>query len=146
MEKILFCICTFNRNRSLIKCLENINKIKLIKKFDIEILIIDNTINFTSKKVIEKYKKKSSFKIFIKNEKKRGIVFARNACLDFIKKKKMKYVSFIDDDCIFDINWIINSQFHMQLLLYRSRTDRKTSCQQACLQVVLIQIRSRNGT
>ena len=109
MKKILICICTFNRNQSLIKCLESINKIKLIEKFNIEILILDNTINFSSQKIIKKYKKKSSFKIFIKNEKKRGIVFARNACLDFIKKKKIEYLSFIDDDCIFDKNWITNS-------------------------------------
>jgi len=34
---------------------------KLIKKFDVEILIIDNTIDFKSKKNVEKYKKKNFF-------------------------------------------------------------------------------------
>ena len=50
---------------------------RLIRKFDIEILIIDNTTDFKSKKIIENIKK-TSYKINIKNEKKRGIVNARN--------------------------------------------------------------------
>ena len=109
MKKIIICICTYNRNKNLIECLESIKRMKLIKKFDVEILIIDNTIDFKSKKKVEKYKKKTSFKINIINEKKRGIVYARNSCLDFIKNKKTNYISFIDDDCIFDKNWIVNA-------------------------------------
>ena len=85
MKKIIICICTYNRNKNLIECLESIKRMKLIKKFDVEILIIDNTIDFKSKKNVEKYKKKTSFKINIINEKKRGIVYARNSCLDFNK-------------------------------------------------------------
>ena len=66
MKKIIICICTYNRNKNLIECLESIKRMKLIKKFDVEILIIDNTIDFKSKKNVEKYKIPNGFKEFNK--------------------------------------------------------------------------------
>jgi len=109
MDNIILCICTYKRNNKLIDCLLSIKKLKLLKKFNIKILILDNTINFSSKNIIKNLKKKIGFKIFLKNEKRRGVVFARNACLDFINKENPKYVGFIDDDCILDPSWLINT-------------------------------------
>ena len=109
MKKILFCICTYNRNKSLIECLESIKFIKQIKKIRIEILILDNTKNFNSKNAIYKLKKSKFPKIHLKNQKKRGVVFARNACLNFIKKNNFDFIAFIDDDCILDKYWLVNS-------------------------------------
>jgi succinoglycan biosynthesis protein ExoM len=109
MNNIILCICTYNRNKKLINCLKSIEKLKLSKKFRLEILVLDNSINFLSKNIVENYKKKIDIKIFIKNEKKRGVVFARNACLDFVRKKKPKYVGFVDDDCVLDQYWLINT-------------------------------------
>ena len=109
MNNIILCICTYNRNKKLINCLKSVEKLKLSKKFRLEILVLDNSINFLSKNIVENYKKKIDIKIFIKNEKKRGVVFARNACLDFVKKKKPKYVGFVDDDSVLDQYWLINA-------------------------------------
>ncbi len=109
MKKILICICTYNRNQSLMNCLRSIEKMKLINKFFLEVFILDNTITFNSKNIIKKYKKIKSRKISLQNEKKRGIVFARNACLDFARKSKSEYIIFIDDDCIFDKSWLVNA-------------------------------------
>ena len=109
MDNIILCICTYKRNNKLIDCLLSVKRLKLLKKFNIKILILDNTINFSSKNIIKNLKKKIGFKIFLKNEKRRGVVFARNACLDFINKENPKYVGFIDDDCILDPNWLINT-------------------------------------
>ena len=58
MIKILICICTFNRNKSLIECLNSIKKLKNINKFDVKILILDNSKVNNSFKIIKNYKKK----------------------------------------------------------------------------------------
>ena len=72
--KILICICTYKRNYILNKCLMSFNKIVIPFNFNIEFLIIDNTINGNAKKIIKQVKKKFKYKIYYFNEKKRGIV------------------------------------------------------------------------
>ena len=81
MNKILICICTYNRNQSLINCLNSIKKLKDINFFDIKILIVDNTVSNNSYDIIKKYKKKNKFIIYQEKERKRGVVNARNKCL-----------------------------------------------------------------
>ena len=106
--KILICICTYKRNKELIKCLEEFKNILIPQNMKIQFLILDNTINFLSKTVVKKYKKKFKFPLIQLNEKKRGIVNARNRCLKEIKKLHCEYVVFFDDDCIIDKKWFIN--------------------------------------
>jgi succinoglycan biosynthesis protein ExoM len=108
INKILICIATFNRNKSLINCIKSVKKLKNDNFFDVEILIVDNSINNNSYEHVKKFKKKVDFKIFQVHEKKRGIVFARNRCLQIAKKMKPSYIAFIDDDCIVDKNWLKN--------------------------------------
>tara|TARA_B100000767_G_scaffold265531_1_gene281692 strand:- start:556 stop:1446 length:891 start_codon:yes stop_codon:yes gene_type:complete len=106
--KFLTCICTYKRNISLNKCLKSIEKITLPINTHITILIVDNTINNNSYSLINKIKKKYRFKIIYVNEKKRGIVNARNRCLKEVKKINCDYISFFDDDCTIDKNWFKN--------------------------------------
>ena len=106
--KFLTCICTYKRNISLNKCLKSIEKITLPINTHITILIVDNTINNNSYSLINKIKKKYRFKIIYVNEKKRGIVNARNRCLKEVKKINCDYISFFDDDCTIDRNWFKN--------------------------------------
>ena len=108
MIKILICICTFNRNKSLIECLNSIKKLKNINKFDVKILILDNSKLNNSFKIIKNYKKKNNLDILQHSEKKRGIVNARNKCLKISKTIKPEYIAFIDDDCRVDKNWLRN--------------------------------------
>ncbi len=112
MTKILICICTFNRNQSLIECLNSIKKLKDINYFDIKILILDNSSSNSSYKIIQNYKKKSNLNILQKFEKRRGVVNARNKCLKISKKIKPQYIAFIDDDCKVNKNWLKNI-FHL---------------------------------
>ena len=53
MNKILICIPTFYRNKSLIECLNSIKKLENINLFDIRILILDNTISNNSFNIIK---------------------------------------------------------------------------------------------
>ena len=108
MNKVLICIPTYNRNKSLIDTLTSITKLINNDFFKIEILIMDNSITNSSYKVIKKFKDKLSLKIYQRHESKRGIVFARNKCLHFTRKLKPNYIAFIDDDCIINKNWLKN--------------------------------------
>ncbi len=106
--KVLVCICTYNRNYILNKCLMSFNKVVIPFNFNIEFLITDNTINGNAKKIIKQVKKKFKYKIYYFNEKKRGIVHARNKCLAEMKKINCNYFSFLDDDCEIDTKWFVN--------------------------------------
>ena len=106
--KILICICTYKRNNILNECLMSFNKAVIPFNFNIKFLIIDNTVNGNAKNIINKVKKKFNHKIYYINEKKRGIVHARNKCLDQVRKINCDYFSFLDDDCEIDSKWFIN--------------------------------------
>ena len=108
MNELLISIPTYNRNKSLINCLKSIRKLKNDNFFKIKILILDNTITNNSYKAVKKFNKKQHYKIYQDHEKKRGIVYARNKCLQLAKKLKPNFIAFIDDDCIVNKNWLKN--------------------------------------
>ena len=108
MLKTLICICTYKRNNSLLECIKSIKKLNRFNKNEIGILILDNTINNNSLK-ISKELKKTKLNIYHLNEKKRGIVNARNKCLQAANKFNPKYLAFTDDDVTLDKNWLINN-------------------------------------
>ncbi len=106
--KLVICICTYNRNSSLIKCLRSINHLYKVLNVKIEIIIVDNSIKYNSFKLVKKIKKSFKYKIIQLHEKRRGIVYARNRCLKEAKKINPKFISFFDDDCIIDRFWLKN--------------------------------------
>jgi len=107
--KLSICIPTYNRNESLKKCIKSINKIKIKNKIKINIIIVDNSKNNNLLKVKKQLIKNSKFKILFLSEKKRGIVNARNKCLQAANILNPKYLAFIDDDVTLDKNWLINN-------------------------------------
>ena len=108
IDKILICIPTFNRNKSLLACLDSIRKLEDFESFNVEVLILDNSYSDTSKSVVKKYKKKTNLKITHRHESTRGVVFARNRCLQISKNINPKYIAFIDDDCKVNKKWLVN--------------------------------------
>jgi len=108
MKKLVICICTYNRNKSLKECLKSLEKLNNPTKIKIVILIVDNTKNYQSFDLVKNIKKNFKYKIIQINENKRGVVHARNKALKKFKKLNPKYVSFIDDDCTVNKSWLIN--------------------------------------
>ena len=106
--KFVICICTYNRNLSLLRCLKSINNLYVVRNIKIEIVIVDNTIEYSSFKLVKKLKKSFKYKIIQSHEKKRGVVYARNKCLNEAKKINPKFVCFFDDDCVVDRFWLKN--------------------------------------
>ena len=108
MKKLIICICTYKRNKSLCECIKSLQNLDNSSKIKIIILIIDNTKNYQSLKLITKLKKNLKYKIIQINEIKRGVVHARNKALKELKKLNPEYVSFIDDDCTTNKSWLVN--------------------------------------
>ncbi|MAR99751.1 MAG: hypothetical protein CMH24_00040 [Nitrosomonadales bacterium] len=103
--KITICITTFNRHLDLERCLRSINQIKLEKKILLNIIIVDNSINYNLLKIKKKLSKDSKYKIIFLNQKNRGRVFARNKYLKKLKHINPDYICLFDDDCIVDKYW-----------------------------------------
>ena len=105
---LVICICTYNRNLSLIRCLKSINKLHLISNIKIKIIVVDNSNKHSSLKLVKKFKRSFKYKIIQLHEKRRGVVYARNKCLHEAKKINPKFICFFDDDCIVDRFWLKN--------------------------------------
>ena len=106
--KLAICICTYNRNLSLIRCLKSINNLHIVLNIKIKIIIVDNSNKYNSLKLVKKFKKSFKYKIVQLHEKRRGVVYARNRCLNEAKKMNPKFICFFDDDCIVDRFWLKN--------------------------------------
>ena len=57
MKKLVICICTYKRNKSLKECLKSLEKLNNPTKIKITILIVDNTKNYQSFDLVKKIKK-----------------------------------------------------------------------------------------
>jgi len=105
---LVICVSTYNRNLSLIRCLKSINNLYVVLNIKIKIIVVDNSINYNSFKLVKKLKKSFKYKIIQLHEKRRGVVYARNKCLNKVKKINPKFICFFDDDCIVDRYWLKN--------------------------------------
>mgnify|MGYP000542441839 CR=1 FL=1 len=105
---LVICVSTYNRNLSLIRCLKSINKLHLIPNIKIKIIVVDNSSQHISFKLVKKLKKSFKYKIIQLHEKRRGVVYARNRFLKRVKKINPKFTCFFDDDCIVDRFWLKN--------------------------------------
>ena len=105
---LVICICTYNRNQSLIRCLRSINRLYSVPNIKIKIIVVDNSYNQMSLKPVRKLKKTLKYKIVQIHEKNRGVVYARNRCLRELKKINPKFTCFFDDDCVVERAWLKN--------------------------------------
>ena len=106
--KIYICICASNRPSMLDRTLKSFKKLIIPRELFLYIILIDNNIYSNNKKIYEKYKYNKKFNICYKYELNKGIVYARNSFLKFIRSKckKSDYIGFIDDDCEVDEYWL----------------------------------------
>lgn len=103
MDSVGIMICTYKRELELKKTLNSILDLKY-NIDNINLIIVDNDKEQSSKKIINEYRNK--IKIQYDVESKKGIAFARNKCLEIARKTECKYVAFIDDDEVVSEDWI----------------------------------------
>lgn len=106
MSKIAFIICTRRRTKYLEKLINSFNRIKTHGHL-INLIIVENDMYPRSKFLINNLDKK--FKSYYVLERKIGIPYARNSGLKYLKKLKINYFAFIDDDCEISNRWIVKN-------------------------------------
>jgi glycosyltransferase involved in cell wall biosynthesis len=97
--ELTIAIITKNRITDLEKCLASIFK---QEQCDFSVLIIDNDTEKTALPVYKRFKHRNKFPIRYICEPSRGYSNARNCALG---NCKLKYLAFVDDDCVLDKNW-----------------------------------------
>lgn len=98
-EKIVICIPTCNREKMLesliLKVIDNIKSFTSNINVDINIVVVDNSIDESSRRYVENI---NSEYVYYFSEKNRGYSNVRNRCLDEARNLNCKYIIFIDDD------------------------------------------------
>lgn len=96
-------ICTRNRSKQLISCLESISGMDKISEF--ELIIVDNGSTDNTHTIVKEFMLNNQFQILYHYEPARGLSFARNAGLLIAKGE---YIAFTDDDCYVDVDYIFS--------------------------------------
>ena len=103
MLKISAVVCTFNREKYLVKALDSLASQTLSADF-FEVVIINNNSTDNTEKVCKEFHQKYSniqYRYFI--ETNQGLSFARNRGID---ESRAELVTFIDDDAWLDKNFL----------------------------------------
>ena len=104
--EIAICICFSKKNEKFHhRVLNNLNELEIPqgKKIFFYLIVNENIRNIydLSKKIL---KKEINRKILY--SPKKNIPASRNVFINNIKKKKIKFIGFLDDDCKFDKKWL----------------------------------------
>ena len=95
--KILICICTYKRNKSLIDCLKSFKKTIIPSDVKISFLIIDNTISNESVNIIKKFNKKFKFMDESYNANPLSMISAIKNMDHYDKNKNHRKFAFLGD-------------------------------------------------
>lgn len=105
MIKASVIICTYNRGDTLLKTLENLDRIDLAPDITLEILIIDNNSTDNTKDIVEEYIHHARHYTRYIFEKNQGKSFALNRG---VREANGEMIAFTDDDIIVRRDWILN--------------------------------------
>ena len=112
-KKIVISVCSRSFNNGLLNLLNSISENSILRQFKTTVLIVinnKNKITHLQKKKIKKIIRKYNLKIIY--ETRKGISFARNKSLNFLKSIRFDYGCFLDDDCF------IKKDYFKQNLLF----------------------------
>lgn len=106
-KKIVLGIGTFKRNELLKKALNGVLKMHLLEDINLEVIVVDNSLDNGANCVIEEYKN-TRFKIHYFSEIKKSIAAVRNKALKEAINLNADYIAFMDDDAVPEEDWIYN--------------------------------------
>ncbi len=91
-------IITCNRPQGLKRLIDSLNDQKVSPDTELEILIVDNDCNQETKDIVTKARKNHKSTLNYFEEPERGIVAARNKCVEQFLTSGSDFLIFIDDD------------------------------------------------
>jgi hypothetical protein len=105
-NKIAIGVITYHRNKTLENLLDSLIYAtkKVSKEYNIVIILVDNDANGMARTIYEKFKNKLN--IIYDIERTPGIPYARNKVLNIALKLNAKYIGFVDDDELVEIQWL----------------------------------------
>lgn len=108
MERIAICICTYKRPAGLQAALASIGGQRLERLGDaqISVIVTDNSPDGASAGFCREHAKTSRFALTYVHQPLKGLVRARNACLDAARNAGATHAVFIDDDEIAPPGWL----------------------------------------
>jgi glycosyltransferase involved in cell wall biosynthesis len=101
------CACTYKRSEGLKALLSAVEKqvFSTLPPPKWDIVIADNEGSANARRICEAFQETSTIPLTYVHEPRRGISYARNACLDHVAEESDFFV-FIDDDEIPDPDWL----------------------------------------
>jgi succinoglycan biosynthesis protein ExoM len=115
--KVLISAITHSRPQGLETLLNSLQSLSIPEKISAEICIVDNDCTGNNDPVVASFKN-HPIKIHFLKEPQKGIVFARNAAVDFFLKSDFDALAFIDDD-----EWTNDTFWLFNLLNVMEKTD-----------------------
>jgi glycosyltransferase involved in cell wall biosynthesis len=108
MERIVICICTYQRPQGLHDVLGSLSRQRLHRFSDrqVSLLVIDNSADGSAERFCRGFSKSSRFALSYVHEPKKGLVNARNAGLTSASLAGATHVAFIDDDELAPPGWL----------------------------------------
>jgi GT2 family glycosyltransferase len=105
--RIAVGICTFKRQKELVKCLLSLNDMERPQGLlYLSLIVVDNDPNGIAKTVIDSLTGQITLPVYYEVEKKRGIPFARNKILKIAADLDIDWLAFVDDDEWVDRFWL----------------------------------------
>jgi succinoglycan biosynthesis protein ExoM len=109
--KATIAIITCNRPTWLKRLLQSLSKQVVTSERVLDILVVDKACDKETKNVVNEIKDVSSLPISYQTESTKGIVAARNKCVNLFLETESEFLIFIDDD-----EWPANDNWAMHLI------------------------------
>ena len=106
MIRINVCICTFQRPKLLLNCLESLANIAVPSHTEITVTVVDNDDTYSAENIVIQLESEFPFELHYCCENKRGIPCVRNRAIEETHRLKSDYLVFIDDDEWVDPSWL----------------------------------------
>tara|TARA_R110002167_G_scaffold310225_3_gene515091 strand:- start:822 stop:1694 length:873 start_codon:yes stop_codon:yes gene_type:complete len=99
---VIIGLCTFKRPALLKLCIESLTNLTIPDGVGVEFVVVDNEPSDMSKEIV------AAANFVYLSEQSRGLVYARNALLEYAVTKGCDYIGFIDDDEVVEKNWLLD--------------------------------------
>lgn len=111
---IIIGLGTYNRPSMLTNCLRSLSKLEIPIGYDVELMLVDNDANQSSKMIFGHWILQFNYPISYHFMPQRGIASMRNVVLDAVITRKASMVAFLDDDETAQPNWLVRMLDIMQ--------------------------------